>query len=222
MQKIEEVYFIDKNNAPQPHTIIENPTYRKNGYRITHYSMGAGTSAAPVRYHHLAVYSCNVGKIHIQVFEEHKTVKEIVLKPGEFWLRPARTLCSWYANEETIFTVISMRYDAKLIDTAKINGVCTVNNLPELEENTCKKTRVVDDDYFKLDFIQIGKNYTYEYNENSSTFITVVRGEGDFIYHGKTHHLLPEQAFHSYGDTKTTITTDKDIKVLQLIFKDSI
>lgn len=40
MRKIEDIYFIDKNNAPQPHTIIENTSFKQNGYRITHFSMG--------------------------------------------------------------------------------------------------------------------------------------------------------------------------------------
>ncbi len=219
MQRFEDVYSIEKNNAPQPHTIIENPTYRQNGYRITHYSMGAHTSAAPVRYHHLAVYSCNVGEIHIQVYEHHKQYKEIVLRPGEFWLRPARTLCSWYADVDTVFTVISMRYEAKLNESAKIDGICNVNQLPMMEDNKIKYTRIVDDDYFKLDFVQLGKGASFEYTDKDHTFITVVNGEGDFTYHGKSYHLQAEQAFHCYGDKVAKITTDSNIKFLQLIFK---
>lgn len=220
MQKIEDVYFIDKNNSPQPHTIIENPTYYKNGYRITHFSMGAGTTAAPVRYHHLGVYSCSLGQVYIQVYEKHKPVKEITLKPGEFWLRPAHTLCGWYAKEDTVFTIISMRYTANLLPPAEIGGICKVSQLPDLEENTFKQTRIVDDEYFKLDFLQMGKNYQYELDEKSSTFITVIKGDGLFDYHNKTFHLYPEQAFHSYGDENVKITTDTGLKALKIIFKD--
>lgn len=51
-----------------------------------------------------------------------------------------------------------------------------MNQLPDLEENTFKQTRIVDDEYFKLDFLQMGKNYQYELDEKSSTFITVIKG----------------------------------------------
>ena len=55
MRKIEDIYFIDKNNATQPHTIIENTSFKQNGYRITHFSMGANTAGSPERYHHIGI-----------------------------------------------------------------------------------------------------------------------------------------------------------------------
>ncbi len=219
MQKIEDVYFIVKNNAPQPHTIIENPTFYKNGYRITHYSMGANTSAAPVRYHHLAVYSCSVGEIHIQVYEAHQPAKEIVLRPGDYWLRPARTLCGWYAKEDTVFTIISMRYTANLSPQAEIGGTCTIKELEDVQDNTLDKLRIVDDEFFKLDFLQIGKNYQYALDEKCDAFFTVIKGDSLCTYHNKTYHLNPEEAFHTYGDEKVEITTENGCKALQLIYK---
>lgn len=129
MRKIEDIYFIDKNNAPQPHTIIENTSFKQNGYRITHFSMGANTAGSPERYHHIGIYTCNTGTLHLKYYIDRNSYEEIVLKPGDFWIRPAHTLVSWYAEEDTVFTVLSMRYTANFCEGNMLGKTMSINHL---------------------------------------------------------------------------------------------
>lgn len=214
--KIEEVYFIDKNNAPQPRTIVENRTFDHNGYRITHFSMGANTAGSPERYRHLGIYSCNVGCVHLEVHHSNAPTETITLHKGEFWLRPCNTLLGWYVEEDTIFTVINLRFTANLIQDAKIGGVCSVNHIPDAPENECIVKRVIDDDLMKIDFVQLGKNGRYEIPEERNIIFAVEKGSCSIQYRDKQLKIEDNQSFHSFHSTKKVITSEVGCNIIML------
>ena len=217
MKRIEEVYFIDKNNAPQPHTIIENTTYKKNGYQVTHFSMGKGTSCSPERFHHLAIYTCNVGEVHIQIYEKNRAHKEVVLHPGDFWIRPCQTLCGLYVNEDTVFTIIRLRYSTNLLegihigDTGSFLKVCNTGT-------TFKQIRFIDDQLFKLDLLHFCKNSRFEIQEHEDVLFTVLEGKCALMHNGKTMYMEANQNFHAFKHGKTVAFCATEAKVILLSF----
>lgn len=219
MKKYDQVYFIDKDNAPHPHTIIENTVYECNGYRLTHFSMGAGTSGNPERYHHLAIYSCNIGKVHIQVHEKNKPTTEIVLEHGEYWLRPCHTLCGWYCEEDTVFSVISLRFQANLIEDAVMGGKCTIRHLQDAKERVVNIKHIVNDERFTMDFVSMGKNSRYEIHEDEDVMFSVQYGKCALMLQKRNLTMEANQSFHAYKHGKAVIVTATHTKLIVLKFK---
>lgn len=218
MKRIEEVYFIDKNNAPQPHTIIENTIYKQNGYRVTHFSMGAGTSCSPERFHHLAFYTCNVGEVHIQIYEKGSPYKEVVLKKGDFWIRPCHTLCGLYVIEDTVFTIIRLHYTTNLIDSLKVGQSGTIQALGNIEEGKVHTTRIIHDDLFKFDVLDMGKNSRFEIDENQNVLLMVSHGKCALLHLNKTLHMESNQSFHTFQHGKTIVVCATNVKFVLLTF----
>lgn len=218
MKRIEEVYFIDKNNAPQPHTIIENTIYKQNGYRVTHFSMGAGTSCSPERFHHLAIYTCNVGEVHIQVYEKDKTYTEIVLHPGDFWIRPCQTLCGLYVNVDTVFTIVRLRYTTNLIDTLQIGDTGTFLKHSETKETQVREKRIINDQFFTMDILTFGKNSRFEIEEDRNMIFSVLEGKCAILHCDKTIHMEVNQSFHTFRHGKTVVVCATEAKVVLLSF----
>lgn len=219
--KIDEIYFIDRNNKPEPRTIIENRTFDHNGYRIIHFSMGAGTAGSPERYHHLGIYTCNKGCVHLEIHHKDRSIETITLHRGEFWIRPCHTLLGWYVEEDTIFTILNLRYQANFVEEAKIGGICSINNIPDAPENECIVKRILDDPLMKLDFVQMGTNGKYDIPEDRNVIFAIEKGKCTLTYRDKKREMQENQSFHSFQHGRVMIQASEVSHIIMLTIAES-
>lgn len=217
MKQIGKIYYIVNNNAPQPHTTIENPLLKRNGYRLTHYSMGANTAWASERYHHLALFTVDYGKLHIEV-HENRQVREIVLNKGDYWVRPRNTLCGWYVEEDTVFTVLTLRYTSNFIEGTEINGVYSLCDVPLPEEGRIEVKRTLDDPLLKIDLVLMGKGSRYELDESIHGGFSIREGKVGVLYKNKVIKMEEMQNFILEKSGKVVVMSATGAKMIVLSF----
>lgn len=221
MKQIGKVYYIVNNNAPQPHTTIENPILKRNGYRLTHYSMGAHTAWASERYHHLAIMTVDFGCVHVEVHENGK-VREIVLHKGEYWVRPRNVLCGWYVEEDTVFTVLTLRHTAHFIEGTVVDETYSLRDVGLPKDGMVEVKRTLDDALLKIDLILLGKGTRYVFDESLQGVFSIREGKCGVLYKNKAIKMDEMQSFILEKNGKTVIMSATGAKVIFMHFADYI
>ena len=149
---------------------------------------------------------------------DRNSYEEIVLKPGDFWIRPAHTLVSWYAEEDTVFTVLSMRYTANFCEGNMLGKTVSINHLIDKKESDISQKKLVNDKLFQLDAIHMGKNSRMELSSNDNLILCSVEGKCALIYHNRQMIINSQQCFHTNMADKIVLLSATDTKLLLLKF----
>ena len=149
---------------------------------------------------------------------DRNSYEEIVLKPGDFWIRPAHTLVSWYAEEDTVFTVLSMRYTANFCEGNMLGKTMSINHLIDKKESDISQKKLVNDKLFQLDAIHMGKNSRMELSNNDNLILCSVEGKCALFYHNRQMIIDSQQCFHTNMADKIVLLSATDTKLLLLKF----
>ena len=84
---------------------------------------------------------------------------------------------SWYAEEDTVFTVLSMRYTANFCEGNMLGKTMSINHLIDKKESDISQKKLVNDKLFQLDAIHMGKNSRMELSSNDNLILCSVEGK---------------------------------------------
>ena len=194
-EKPGQVYSIATDNRPLSNATIINMTFDVNGYTITHYSLGANTYIEAERYSHPALYICVTGHTHI-VYRENDERKEAVLEPGGVFVRPAYVLCSFFSDEDSVYTEIGVPLDAKIHQTLKERSVFHLKNLLQYSQDGPARMNLIEGGCLELYLLAYEKGQTSaDSHNNGETLVTVLEGALGIIYNNSEEILLEGESF---------------------------
>lgn len=194
-EKPGNVYTIADNNKPLPLSTITNTTYEADGYTITHYSLGAGTGMAPVRYAHPALYIVARGTLLVD-YKENDIRKQAVIEPGGAFVRPAHEVCAFHSDTDCVYTEIGVPLTAGIHQKIKERAVFYVANLLQYKAKAVARMDLLYDDSFQMFLLALDEGTKGEdMHAPGDTILSVLEGTVDLHYQDREFEMCAEQSF---------------------------
>lgn len=216
----EKVYSVYNENQILDGAIIVHTTYEKNGYRITHYSMGDQTISSPERFPYPVLIIASHGNVHVTMIEG-KEKREKDLRQCQCYLRPANSLCFYSAEDgKAILTEIRIHHDSEIAMRIKEGNIFDFMNMVFYEPGHISCTHLIQDEQFCIKLKAYSESEKITDISDTSFVATTLEGYVRINMKDREYCLTPGKSYFIEKGVEYSVSVVAKTKVVLLYLGD--
>jgi quercetin dioxygenase-like cupin family protein len=192
-EKAGTVFRATERNTMVPGCTISRDVYQGDGYFIYDFALAEGTSISAESYAYPKLILVHRGSAKILL---PHLQKEIEVSAGQQIVTPTETPVGIAAQEDLIYTEISLRKDTNMNKVIEAGRVFTLGDLVPYQDGRIVNMDVIDDEHMKFVVMSFDEGTGLpEHAAPGEALLTGLDGEGTIVYEGKEHVLHKGENF---------------------------
>ena len=212
-EKAGRVFSIAKENKPVAACTISKAVSSENGYYISHFSLAKGSSISPEIYRYPKLWLVLDGKLQMK-----GNFDKIELKAGNLALTPVGVPVGASAEEDCVYTEISLQEDTKMNEVLKSKEVFALKEMLPYQEDKIVNMNLIDEDAVMLSIMSFAAGTGLaEHAAPGEALIFALDGEGIIGYEGKEYSIKAGENFKFDKGGAHYVKAEKNFKMALLL-----
>lgn len=217
----ERILSIVEENEAVDDTTIVNTTYDRDGYRISHISMGKGTFMATERFRTPSIITVHKGVLKV-VVKSKNFQKEVLVHTGQGFYKQANEFAGYHAdNGDVIFTEYDLHNDSELSLRIVPHVVQDIIHLTHYEPGQVSRSHLINDEHFQLNMYAFSEPEKKEIKANNPLVITCLEGNVSIVHNDDKFTLSKGKQFLAPTDYDCSLFISGRTKLVVMHLSDN-
>ncbi len=213
-EKAGRVFSVAEENKPVKDCTISKAVSDAGGFYISHFSLAKGTNISAELYRYPKLWILLSGKIRMS----GEGGENRLLLPGDLALTPVGKAVGTVAEEDSVYTEISLKEETKMKDVLKSKEVFALKDMLPCQEGKIVNMDLIDEEDLKLVLMSFGAGTgLQEHAAPGEALIFALEGEGVIGYEGREYVIKAGENFKFDKGGAHYVKAEKEFKMALLL-----